>query len=414
MLFYNLTLFLIRIGAKLSSLFIEKNKKLIKGHKSVLSTISNKQIFSKSDFVIWIHSASLGEFEQARPIIEQIKSIMPNTKILASFFSPSGYEIRKNYPLADHVTYLPFDSKDNAENFINCFNPNLVLFIKYEFWYYYLEACKSKNIPSFSVSTILRSNQVFFKRKSSYNSVLSFFDHFFVQNPETQRLLKSIKLENSTLSGDTRFDRVISIRNQEKNIQDINTFCKHSLTVVIGSLWLKDLEYLLHIITQNNNINFIIAPHEIDQKNITSIQEALENKSILYSNLENNKPYPNNILIIDCIGKLTDIYSIADIAYVGGAFGSGLHNILEPATYGIPILFGSKYDKFQEAKDLVYLNGAFSVASQEELTTIFDTLKQDKNHRVKTGKICYDYVSKQAGATEKIMNHIKPLLIHER
>lgn len=408
MLLYNLSIFILKIGARLSAPFNQKNKKLILGHQGAIATISKASVFSETDFVIWIHSASLGEFEQAIPIIEEIKATQPNSKILLSFFSPSGYEIRKDYPLADGVTYLPFDTKKNAANFIKCYKPNLAIFIKYEFWYHYMATCRKNNVPIFSVSTILRPNQVFFKYKTSYNKILGFVNHYFVQNLESEKLLQSRGLENITVSGDTRFDRVLSIRDKKKDIAEIKAFCKRPITVVIGSLWMTDLEIMEYIINQNTNINFIIAPHEIDKENIHSISRKLTINPILYSELIKEKTSNSHVLIIDCIGKLTDIYSLADIAYVGGAFGAGLHNILEPATYGLPIIFGPHYDKFQEAKDLTQKEGAFSISLNSEFEYIFNKLKKDSEFRKKAGDISYQYVNSMSGATQKVMSHLTP------
>ena len=412
MLFYHIGLLFYQLAIYLVSPFNTKAKKLLKGQKESRLFLRQTSPFKSDDQVIWFHVASLGEFEQARPIIELIRKNNPDTKLLLSFFSPSGYEVRKNYDQVDHVTYLPLDSKKNAAAFIQFYEPTLAIFIKYEFWYHYFKTCNDLEIPIFSISTIFRSKQVFFNRKNKYTQVLNFVNHFFVQNQTSLELLEGIGIQSATLSGDTRFDRVIQLRiENHSDINDIKAFCKEKLTLVIGSLWEEDLIILKDFILNNSDINIIIAPHEIGKDNIQSILKTLENKPVLYSKLSDSY---SNILVIDCIGKLTSIYSIADIAYVGGAFGKGLHNILEPATYGLPVIFGPKFNKFQEAIDLVNLKGGFSISSEEEAKKLLSALTNNEIQRKEAGQLSFDYVSNKAGATLKVMEYLDQYLVDER
>lgn len=412
MILYRIGIISLNLGIKLSSLFVPKNKLLLTGLRVINKEIKSDSIW-KNDFVVWIHSASLGEFEQARPIIEGIKTNYPKHKILVSFFSPSGYEIRKNYPLADKVCYLPLDTKENAHAFINHFNPNIALFIKYEFWYFFFEACKKNKIPLFSVSSIFRPNQRFFTNNIASNKVLNFVEHFFVQNTESQNLLHSINIKNQTLSGDTRFDRVLELSKQTHDLGLIKDFCKHPLTLVIGSSWHHDIAVLKDFIESSREINIIIAPHEVDKNSVHSLQKSIESSSILLSDLNEENAKKSSILIVDCIGKLNSIYSIASIAYVGGGLGSGLHNILEPATYGIPVVFGGQYKKFQEAIDLVQLGGAFNIQNAEECSERLNSLIASSENRSFAGAINKKYIQENAGACNSILSHLTPYLSNE-
>lgn len=404
MFLYRLGLFFYALGTSFSSLFNEKAKLLRAGQKETLKKLATKPPFSSADQVTWVHVASLGEFEQARPIMEEIKKNFPEKKILLSFFSPSGYEVRKNYALADEVIYLPFDNPKNSSLFINFYKPELAIIVKYEFWYYYFKECKKQNIPLLSVSTILRPNHVFFRRKNKYTSILDFVTHFFVQNEETQGLLDSQGLTNTTVSGDTRFDRVIKLREEKYDIEDIQSWTLDKKTIVLGSLWKDDLVALKSFIKDNLDYKYIIAPHEVDGQTIAFLEAELQGLTCKYSQeLKTDKP----ILIIDSIGLLMGIYSMADVAYVGGAFGKGLHNILEPATFGLPIIFGSNYQKFQEAKDLVRRGGGFSVSNEGEAYEKLSELLENSGLRRAASEICRNYVTENAGATTKIMHYLK-------
>lgn len=404
MFLYRLGLFFYTQGVFLYSFFNKKARLLKSGQKETLRKLKGKPTFSKHDQVIWVHVASLGEFEQARPIIENIKNNFPQKKILLSFFSPSGYEIRKEYALADEVVYMPFDSKKNAAAFIAFYKPEFAIVVKYEFWYYYFKTCKEQRIPLLSVSTILRPKHIFFRKKNEYTNVLSFVTHFFVQNKETQQLLLSKGYKNTTLSGDTRFDRVIKLREEQYDIKDIRKWTNNKQTIVLGSLWKEDLKVLKEFIKSQLDVKYIIAPHEVDDQTVAFVEQELSGLTCKYSKeLDQSKP----VLIIDSIGLLMGIYSIAGIAYVGGAFGKGLHNILEPATFGLPVVFGPHYEKFQEAKDLIKLGGAFSVQTENDAKRVLLYLLENEEERIEASKISSDYVTDNAGATAQIMKHLK-------
>lgn len=373
---------------------------------SKLSKLKNKK-------TIWIHAASLGEFEQARPIIEELKKEYQQYKILVTFFSPSGYEIRKNYDLADVVCYMPLDSKANAKKFIEIVNPKMAIFIKYEFWPNFLNELKKKEIPTILVSGILREKQIFFKFYGGFmRKSLKAFHHFFVQNDTSKALLKSINFKNVTISGDTRFDRVSKILQQNNSLDFINEFKDKKYTIVAGSTWLDDEKLLVNYINNNasENEKFIIAPHNIKSDAILQLQKSINKKTVLYSAKADKNLKEYTVFIIDTIGILTKIYAAADVAYVGGGLKTGLHNILEPATFGIPVVIGNNYDKFKEAVDLVKIGGCLSIKNQDEFTQNFITLKEDKNFRKLTGVINKRYIQDHLGATELIINYLKDKL----
>ena len=403
---YNILVFKASIILRFIALFNKKIKLFIDGRKETFDKLS---VLDKNDKVIWIHAASLGEFEQARPIIEKLKSNYSNYKIVVTFFSPSGYEIRKNYNLADVVCYLPLDSKSNAKKFVEKVNPKLAIFVKYEFWPNLLNELKSKQIPTILISGILRKKQSFFKWYGGFmRKALLAFDHFFVQNEESKRLLNSINFNKVTVSGDTRFDRVYEILQQDNSLEFISEFKNDTYTIIGGSTWEQDEELLIDYINNKSSENekFIIAPHNINQKNIENLRKSILKKTVLYSERNNVNLKKYQVFIIDAIGLLTKIYSYADVAYVGGGLKTGLHNILEPATFGVPVVIGNNYDKFNEAVDLVRLKGCISISNQQEFSSTFIKLKSDENFRKSTGKINKDYIKKNVGATQLILNYI--------
>lgn len=403
---YNLLVFKATILLSILSFFSKKLKLFVGGRKETFSKIAAL----KNDNTIWIHAASLGEFEQAIPIIEALKKDYNQYKILVTFFSPSGYEIRKNYSLADVVCYMPLDSKANARNFIEIVNPTLAIFIKYEFWPNFLNELKKKEIPTVLVSGILRKDQIFFKFYGGFmRKSLQAFHHFFVQNQTSKELLKSINFENVTISGDTRFDRVSKILEQDNSLTFINEFKNNEYTIVAGSTWKEDEELLVNYINNSilENQKIIIAPHNIKQEAITALQKSINKKTVLYSAKASEKLAEYQVFIIDTIGILTKIYAIADVAYVGGGLKTGLHNILEPATFGIPVVIGDKYSKFKEAVDLVHLKGCISISNQKEFSSIFDKLNTDESYRKSTGNINNKYIQEHLGATKKIRNYLK-------
>jgi len=407
---YNIFVFIASIILPFVAIFNKKIKLFVNGRSETFSEISKL----KNLKTIWFHAASLGEFEQARPIIEEIKKKHPDYKILITFFSPSGYEIRKNYNLADVICYLPLDSKSNARKFVKEVNPTLAIFIKYEFWPNLLNELKVKEVPTILVSGILRENQLFFKTYGGFmKQSLKAFHHFFVQDENSKKLLNSINFDNVTVAGDTRFDRVSKILEQNNALDFINEFKNNNYTIVAGSTWQEDEELLVDYINNkaSEDEKFIIAPHNIKQEAIVELQKSIKKKTVLYSEPRhdlNLKEY--QVFIIDTIGILTKIYAAANVAYVGGGLKTGLHNILEPATFGIPVVIGNKYDKFKEAVDLVKIGGCISIKNKEEFTESFINLKKDKNFRKLTGVINKRYIQDNLGATKLIMNYLKTQL----
>ncbi|WP_341220432.1 3-deoxy-D-manno-octulosonic acid transferase [Polaribacter atrinae] len=406
---YNILVFKASVLLPLVAMFSKKIKLFVAGRKETFSKIAAL----KNSKTIWFHAASLGEFEQARPIIEEIKANYPTYKILVTFFSPSGYEIRKNYNLADVVCYLPLDSKSNAKKFIETVNPKLAVFIKYEFWPNLLNELKRKEIPTILVSGILREKQLFFKSYGGFmRDSLKAFHHFFVQDENSKKLLSSINFNNVTVAGDTRFDRVSKILEQDNSLDFINQFKDGKYTIVAGSTWQEDEALLVKYINNNasEDEKFIIAPHNIKQEAILELQKSINKKTVLYSAKADKNLSEYSVFIIDTIGILTKIYAAADLAYVGGGLKTGLHNILEPATFGIPVVIGDKYDKFKEAVDLVKIGGCISIKNQEEFTTNFINLKEDENFRKLTGVINKRYIADNLKATKLIMNYLEDTL----
>jgi 3-deoxy-D-manno-octulosonic-acid transferase len=403
---YNILVFIASIILSFLAIFNKKLKLFVNGRKETFSKISHL----KNENVIWFHAASLGEFEQARPIIEELKKTEKQYKILVTFFSPSGYEVRKDYNLADIVCYLPLDSKLNARKFVEIVNPKFAIFVKYEFWPNILNELKKKDIPTILVSGILREKQIFFKFYGGFmRKSLEAFQHFFVQNQISKDLLKTINFDNVTVSGDTRFDRVSKILEQDNSLDFINEFKDNHYTVVAGSTWQEDEELLVNYINNeaSQEDKFIIAPHNIKQEAILELQKSINKNTILYSKKTGEDLSKYQVFIIDTIGILTKIYAAADLAYVGGGLKTGLHNILEPATFGIPVVIGNKYNKFKEAVDLVKIGGCISINNQEEFTKNFITLKNDENFRKLTGVINKRYIADNLGATDLIMNYLK-------
>ena len=407
-LLYNFTAHITFYILKIYGLFNGKMRLFIRGRKDTFDKIS---ILKEEDKVIWFHAASLGEFEQARPIIEKVKKKYSNYKVVVTFFSPSGYEIQKDYKLADVVCYLPFDTTGRVRKFIQTVHPELVIIIKYEFWPNLLHQLKKHSIKTILVSGIFRKNQAFFKSSGKWmRKSLEAFDHFYVQNQTSKELLSSINMENVTVCGDTRFDRVAKILQQDNTLNFIKEFKNGQYTVVAGSTWPEGEELLVNYIHQSKGQKFIIAPHHMKSSGIEELKTAIQKEVILFSEKEGNELSEFDVLIIDTIGLLTKIYSYADAVYVGGGFKTGLHNILEPAIFGVPIVIGPEYSKFQEAEDLVNLKGCFSVTSQQQFSSIFDQLNSHKDFREKTGKINQQYIQENKGATEKIMEYINEKL----
>ncbi len=370
------------------------------------------QISKHPHQTVWMHCASLGEFEQGRPVLEATRQKYPQCKIVVSFFSPSGYEIRKNYPGADWVTYLPMDSAKNARKFIAEINPALVLWVKYEYWYYFLNELRNRNIPVLLVSGIFRNTQPFFKWYGAFwQKILNSFQHLFLQNEESRLLLQQINCKVAcTVSGDTRFDRVATIaENWEPLSAQVKQFCEGHQVIVAGSTWEDDEEELVHYSKAFPHVRFIFAPHEISEPRINDLLSEFKN-AVLFSSLANRQAgtvIHSNVMIIDNIGMLSRLYCYADIAYVGGGFNqSGIHNILEAAVYGKPVVFGPVYEKFAEARDLVAAGGAFSFENAVELENLLTSLLTNEQKLKAAGEICKAYVEANRGATNSIMDYI--------
>ena len=405
--------FLYQLGINLAALllpisrfFSPKMKLFIDGRKKSFAVLENQ--IDKNQEYIWFHVASLGEYEQGLPVMEEIKSKFPKYKLLLTFFSPSGFEIRKNNKIADCTIYLPLDTKQNVKRFLDLVQPKIVFFIKYEFWPNYLYELKNRNIPTYLISGIFRKNQLFFKWYGGfYRKALQSFDHFFVQNGTSAQLLKSIDFNNVSVNGDTRFDRVAQIVKRAQPLDFIAEFKNNTTTIVIGSSWVDDEAIYLPYLNNSENVKFIIAPHNIKEEEITRLISKIDKKTVRYSNYKAKDLKNTDVFIIDTIGILTQIYAYADIAYVGGAFKTGLHNILEPATYGTPVVIGPKYSKFQEAKDLVALGSCLVVNNTEELTTTFDRLIADVSYRNELGTKNREFVLKNKNATKVIMDFIE-------
>lgn len=370
-----------------------------------------EEAFKGNEKIIWMHCSSLGEFEQGRPLLEKFKTQNSKLNILLTFFSPSGYEIRKNYDGADWVFYLPMDSPRNAKRFLKIVNPSLVIFVKYEFWYYYLGEIKNKNIPLLLVSGIFRNEMHFFKWYGNFSrKMLYCFTHFFVQNETSKNLLDGIGLKNVSITGDTRFDRVIEIAENAGSIPIVEEFIGNNKAIIAGSTWPEDEEILQKtmIALNDQSLKFVIAPHEINEKHLSDIEKLFPG-SIKYSQFQtsNVKRQTPNILIIDNIGLLSRIYKYAYITYIGGGFNkSGIHNVLEAAVYGKPVLFGPYYHKFQEAADLINNGGAFNINNADDTITIIQKLEENKEEYERSCKNSLDYVYVNKGATDAIMDFI--------
>ncbi|MCF6350133.1 MAG: 3-deoxy-D-manno-octulosonic acid transferase [Flavobacteriaceae bacterium] len=390
-------------------MFNKKVKLFLNGRKETFNRLS---VIKKTDKVIWFHCASLGEFEQGKPILENLKTEYSNHKIVLTFFSPSGYEIKKNYKFATVVCYLPLDTKRNAKRFLTKIHPEIAIFVKYEFWPTILKELKSRNIKTLLVAAIFRKKQVFFKSngvlKNFMQNSLRKFEHLFVQDQNSKYLLNSIGLQNVTISGDTRFDSVYKIANQDNTLDFMEKFIskKTNFVLVAGSTWEKDEELLINYINNQaeNRQQFIIAPHHINAIKIKKLKNSITKKTILYSDI--NTAISAQVLIIDTIGLLTKIYSYADVAYVGGGFGKGIHNILEPATFGVPIIIGPKYNKFNEAIVLVAKKGCLVVRNYDKLKDVLNSCK-DKEYLSTIGGSNNEYVRKNTGATLCIITYIK-------
>lgn len=428
---YTFFIALYSTGIRVASLWNPKARLWIAGRRNIFVTInsqypvhnskpatSNLKLPTSDSQLLWMHCASLGEFEQGRPLLEELKRKHGNLRIVLTFFSPSGYEIMKEYKGADHVFYLPMDSPGNAKRFIDSVKPTLVLWVKYEFWFYYLAELRRRNIPVILVSGIFRGGQPFFKWYGAiWKEMLGSFNHIFVQNESSKELLEGLKsIQHVSVTGDTRFDRVIAIKSEFEPIPFIEEFCGSSKVLVAGSTWEEDEVELLHYVKMHPEMKFIIAPHEIDAENLVDIRKEFPN-SVFYSELESasgnaqhwtEQQQKKNILIIDNIGMLSRLYKYATIAYVGGGFGDdGVHNVLEAAVYGKPVVFGPVYEKYDEAVGLLESGGGVSYNNPIGLESILGKFMEDENETQKRGIAAKEFVYSKAGATQRIINYIQ-------
>ncbi len=415
-LLYNLFLFLYSTGIRIASSWNPKAKKWVAGRRNIFAVINQKlQTTNRQPQTVWMHCASLGEFEQGRPLLEELRmdastGAANELRIVLTFFSPSGYEIMKDYKGADHIFYLPVDSPAHAARFMDAVNPSLVLWVKYEYWFYYLQEISRRKIPLLLVSGIFRPGQPFFRWYGGiWRQMLSCFTHFFVQNQESEDLLLQLGFSSQvSLNGDTRFDRVIEIAEKHQPVPGIDAFCGNSPVLVAGSTWEEDEIELLHFINQHPQVKFIIAPHEVDKENLEQVKKRYP-ISIFYSELISKlQPPGSNILIIDNVGMLSRLYRYAHITYVGGGFGEdGVHNVLEAAVYGKPVVFGPVYDKFIEAAGLVEAGGAISAEGLIKLEELLNNLLNDEEVRKRKGEAARQYVYEHAGASSKIIQFIQ-------
>lgn len=402
---YNLAIGIYDLIVHIMAPFSRKPRKMMKGHWVVYELL--RQQIEKDARYIWFHAASLGEFEQGRPLIEKIRAKYPDYKILLTFFSPSGYEVRKNYRGADVVCYLPFDKPRNVKKFLDISNPVMAFFIKYEFWKNYLDELNKRRIPVYSVSSIFRKDQIFFKwYGGTYRNVLKNFDYLFVQNEASRRFLSKIGINKVTVVGDTRFDRVLQIREEAKELPLVEKFKGDSFTLIAGSSWGPDEDLFLEYFNMHPEMKLIIAPHVIDENHLVEIISKLKRPYVRYTRADERNVQKADCLIIDCFGLLSSIYRYGEVAYIGGGFGVGIHNTLEAAVYGIPVVFGPKYQKFMEAKQLIEAQGAFSISNYEELGSLFDRFLTDEHFHRETGSNAGFYVTNNAGATDKVLSMI--------
>lgn len=407
---YNILLYLYELGIIVATLFSEKVKKMWKGERDAFKLLKEK-VDPEAQYA-WFHAASLGEFEQGRPIIEEYRRVFPQHKILLTFFSPSGYEVRKNYDGADIVCYLPIDTPTNALRFLRTVRPVVAFFIKYEFWYNYLHILRHRNVPVYSVSSIFRKEQVFFKWYGyQYRHVLRCFTHFFVQNEESKRLLATLGMDNVVVTGDTRFDRVIQIARESKSIPVVKAFKNDQKVFIAGSSWLPDEQIFLPYLAKHPDWKVVIAPHVIGESHLEQIMKLLEGRKVLrYTQIDADDVYSigeAEVLIIDCFGLLSSIYKYGDVAYVGGGFGVGIHNLPEAAVWNIPVIFGPNHQKFQEAKELKECGGGFSIEGAEDFKKIMDSFLASEATLKNAADAAGNYVKTRSGATEKLLEILK-------
>lgn len=409
---YNIIMYIIQLGVAIGSIFNDKLRKMWQGEQDAVQTL-RKKVEPDADY-IWFHAASLGEFEQGRPLMEQIKKSYPQYKILLTFFSPSGYEVRKNYEGADIITYLPIDTVGNARQFLRTVRPVMAFFIKYEFWYNYLHILQYRGIPAYSVSSIFRPDQVFFKWYGrGYGRVLKCFTRFFVQNEESKKLLESIGIHDTMVVGDTRFDRVLQIKEASKQLPIVERFVKGTpedpkKVFVAGSSWQPDEEIFLKYFNNHRDWKLIVAPHVIGEDHLKFIFSLIKDKKVVrYTQATEDNVADADVLIIDCFGLLSSVYHYGDVAYVGGGFGVGIHNVLEAAVWGMPVLFGPNNKHFVEAQGLLQSGGGIEIEDYETFSLIMSQLSDDSAYYGTCGQEAGAFVQSLAGATKKVLSSVK-------
>jgi len=402
---YDIIIYILQFGVMLYSFFNEKVRKMWKGERDAIRILREK-VDPDAQYV-WFHAASLGEFEQGRPLMEQMRREHPEYKILLTFFSPSGYEVRKNYGGADIICYMPLDTITNAQRFLRAVRPVMAFFIKYEFWYNYLHILKHRNVPVYSVSSIFRPNQVFFKwYGKQYGKVLGCFSHFFVQNEESRHLLASIGITCVSVSGDTRFDRVLHIKEVSKKLPVVESFAGDAPVFVAGSSWPPDEEIFIKYFNEHKDWKLIIAPHVIGEDHLSQILSRLDRKTVRYTQVTPEEAAGAECLIIDCFGLLSSIYHYGDVSYVGGGFGVGIHNVLEAAVWDIPVIFGPNNKNFQEAQGLLAAKGGFEISGYHDFEALMSRFAGDLAERGRAGKAAGEYVKGRSGATEIILRNV--------
>lgn len=402
---YTIAIYLYALAVRLASLTNRKARLMIKGHRKTWRTLRDHA--KERQHYVWFHAASLGEFEQGRPLMERLRREHPEKRILLTFFSPSGYEVRKDYAGADLVCYLPFDTPLNARRFVRLVQPEKAFFIKYEFWHHYIDELHRAGVPVYSVSSIFRNDQIFFRPYGrGYARVLHHFNHFFVQNEASRRLLNSLGVTQISVTGDTRFDRVIDIRNQAKSLPLAAALTGDSRTIVAGSTWPPDEEILIPYFNRHPELKLIIAPHEVNEERLRSIEQRLKRPALRYSQATPESSAQADCLIIDGYGLLSSLYRYATLAYVGGGFGVGIHNVPEAAVYGVPVFFGPNNQRFREARDLINEGGSFEVTSADDFQAQADRLLADERALAKSGQAAGDYIRRNSGATEAIFREV--------
>ncbi len=400
---YTIAIYIYQLCVMLASPFHRKAKAILKGQRETFRIL--KQKVDKNARYVWFHTASLGEFEQGRPLMERFRSKHPEYKILLTFFSPSGYEVRKDYEGADIICYLPFDTPGNVYRFLHLIRPEKAFFIKYEFWLDYMWACHHYHIPIYSVSSIFRPNKVFFRWYGRpYAHVLKYVSHFFVQDEQSRELLaKRGIVDNVSIVGDTRFDRVIDIARQAKELPLVERFCGESPFVfVAGSSWPPDEDLIIPYFNTHPEMKLILAPHVIDESHLQQIEQKLCRPSLRYTDATEGNVAHADCLIINCYGLLSSIYRYGQLAYVGGGFGVGIHNVPEAAVYGIPVLIGPNNKKFREAQDLLRMGGCFEITGQTLFNAVVDRILCDPSLRESRGAVCRNYIVSNAGASDVI------------